>query len=260
VKNLVRVASLAIVLSTAMVSAPAFASGTNATTVAITASSATVASGKPVVFKAGVSPHKVGSTKITGTVVWTITGHDDSSVACATITPLNGGGFSDCKVGKAQLLAVASPYAVSASYAGDANFDPSTGSTTETVTSAVTRVKITIAIKPTSGASTVIQATVFGGPGTPALSGLVTFAAVSSLGTRGVKPYCAGSNPVPAANNSQPIVAGVATCTLPAGWFVVPPVSSILKHPKSSWAVSVSYNGNASFSPITASKAGRSNH
>ena len=259
-KTLLRVASLVVVAAGIGVATPAFAAGTTATALSITATRPAVFTGQPNVFKAAVSPAKVGKTKITGAVTWTITGRDGSTVSCASTSPINGGGYSECKVGKAVLMASASPYTVVASYSGDANFAPATNLIQYAVTSAVTRVKIVIADKPTSGASTTVEAVVVGGPGTSTLTGQVTFAAASGLGTRGVKPYCAGSNPVATANNAQPLVDGTATCVLPAGWFVVPVASTANKHPKTSWSISVTYDGNASFYPITSNKMGTSNH
>jgi hypothetical protein len=252
--------AVAVAGSSVFVALPAYADGGTPTTITVTTTKPTIMSGQPVVFKANVSPSKIGKTKVTGTMTFTITGKDGSTVSCASVSPLNGGGNSTCKVGKAEMLAGSAPYTVSAAYSGDANFAAGSGSATETVVSANTRVRIIIAVKPTSGASTTIQAYVKGGPGTPALSGLVTFAVASGLSARGVKTYCEGSATPPTANNSQPIVGGFATCTLPAGWFVVPAASSAYKHPRTSWAVSASYNGNGSFLPITASLHGFSNH
>lgn len=120
--------------------------------------------------------------------------------------------------------------------------------------------KIVIAIMPTNGASAVIQAYVKGGPGTPLISGLVTFAVASGMSARGVKAYCAGTATPITANNSQPVSNGLATCTLPAGWFVVPLPPQANTHPRTSWSVSASWNGNASFTPITMTRSGRSDH
>lgn len=256
-KSLVKAASLAIVLSSAMIGAPAFAAGGTATTLSVTSNVPSVVTGHHVGFRATVAPSRVGAMKLSGTVAWTITGHDGSTVACGITTGLTKGGTANCMVDPAQLLAAASPYTVTATYSGDANFASSTGSTTETVTPAVTRLKIVLSANPTSGASTVIQAIVHGGPGSAALAGNVTFAAVASSATKGVKPFCSvvGKPPSPA-DNSQPLVDGIATCTLPAGWFMVPVASSSNKHPHSTWAIAATYDGNGSFDPVTNVKMG----
>ena len=259
-KTLLRAASLVVVLAGVGVSTPAFAAGSTATTTTVEALRPTAMSGQGLVFRAMVTPTKVGSTRLTGSVAWTVTGHDGSTVPCTTVTPINNGGKSDCKIAKVTVLAGSSPLTVTASYSGDGTFGASSGTTTQDVTPAPTRVHIVIATKPTSGASTTIQAYVRGGPGTPLLTGLVTFAVVSSYSARGVKTYCEGSATPITANNAQPIIGGFATCTLPSGWFVVPTASNAYKHPRTFWSVSASYDGNASFTPITSALQGHSAH
>ncbi len=260
-KTLLRAMSLAIVVTGVCAATPAFADGTPvATTMTVTTNKPTIYSGQATAFKARVAPAKIGKTFITGTITWTITGRDGSTVACTSVTPISTGGQSVCTVGAANLLAAGSAYTVSASYSGDANFAPASSSIPYTVTQATTRLRYSIPDRPTSGASTSVVVSVIAGPGTPALTGDVTFAVASGMGTKGVKPYCAGPNPVPAANNSVPLVDGTATCVLPAGWMVVPPASTANKHPKTSWTISMSYGETVSFAGFTATKTGWSNH
>jgi hypothetical protein len=72
---------------------------------------------------------------------------------------------------------------------------------------------------------------------------------------RGAKSYHEGTATPFTANNPQPVINGFATCTLPAGWFVVPLSSDACTPPRSAWSVSDSYDGNATFLPITKKKS-----
>ena len=260
VRSALRAACLVIVVSGVSRRLRRSPGATTATSVAIVAGRATTLSGHPMSFRASVAPTKVGRTTITGTVTWSIVGHDGSTVACASTTPLSRSGHAQCRVGAAQLLGSGSPYAVTASYGGDANFSPSTERLSYVVDAAPAHLSYTIPERPTNGASTTIVVTVVGGPGTPALTGDVIFAAASGLSARGVKPFCAGTNPVPSANNSKPLVNGTATCVLPAGWMILPPAGTgMFKHPKTSWTISMTYGGTSSFISSSKSKFGHSN-
>ena len=97
-------------------------------------------------------------------------------------------------------------------------------------------------------------------PGNTASTGDITLAIAASMSTKGVKPYCAGSNPVPSENNTQPLVNGVATCVLPVGWIALPAPTTAVKHPKARWTFTVSYPGDGSFTAVTATRMGIATH
>ncbi len=259
-KNLLRAACLVIVVTGVCVATPAFADGSGTTTsMVITPKQPTLVSGRLATFKATVTPNKVGKTGISGTVTWTITGSDNSSVSCTSTNKFGSAGISLCKVDKAILLAAASPYQVTATYNGDANFAPVTESISYTVDPATSSMTLKYA-KPTSESATTIVATVKSGPGSAAVTGNVTFAVAAAYSAKGVKPYCAGTNPTPTANNTQPLVNGQATCVLPAGWLVVPTATTADKHPKTRWSFSASYGGNGSFLQVSTARVGFARH
>ena len=255
------VVSAAVIGSTAVVAAPAFADAATATTLTVTANKTTMTSGKPVSFTAAVVPAKVGTTKITGVVDWTVVGHDGSIVPCTTITALSGGGKSRCHILKGSLLGAASVYTATATYSGDAAFATSTGSTTLEVTPGITRVKIDISAVPTSGAATTFTATVSDGPATPLVAGTVVFTVNSQYHAPGTPLNsgairCSGTALPVASNNTKTLVAQVATCSVPAGWMTVPNATKANPKPQDGWSVVATYNGNSSFFSSSASKRG----
>jgi hypothetical protein len=256
---LLRATCLAIVVTGVCAATPAFAAGTT-TDMTVTSKATSTFSGQPAVFRATVTPTAIGKTRISGTVTWTITGQNGSTVTCTTTNKFNASGVSVCKVGKALLLAAASPYDVTASYSGDANFAPVSNSLSYVVTPAVTHLRITYMGKPASGTSTTVVATINAGPGSTASTGDITFAIAASMSTKGVKPYCAGSNPVPSENNTQPLVNGVTTCVLPVGWIALPAPTTAVKHPKARWTFTASYPGDGSFTAVTATRMGIATH
>lgn len=231
--------------------APAFADGANATTLTLTGSQTSIVTGKQVTFTATISPAKVGTEKISGSVDFTITGADGSTVTCSSITALSPGGNSRCKVDKGVLLAGSAPYSVTASYGGSVSgtFGPSSGSTSLAVSATTTRTKMVLDATPVSGAATTVTATVVDGPATALLSGNVVFTVTSQYHGAGVKVLCSGGN-------VQALSAGTATCSLPAGWMMVPKVSRTVPKPSGAWSISAVYNGNASFITSFKSKHG----
>jgi hypothetical protein len=255
---MLRAASLAIVIAGVGVATPAFATGAIATTTSVTANLPTIVSGHTAVFHALVTPATAGPAKPTGTVTWTVTDSHGTVVPCTATLAFGPSGKSMCRITTPTLLAAGSPFTATAKYSGDTNYGGSSGSTMETVVPAATRVRIVISAPPTSGASTTIEAYVFGGVGTPAITGNVTFAVASGFTTRGVRPYCEGSLTPLSANNSKPVIGGFATCTLPVGWFIVQPPTTTSPHPRTRWSVSASYDGNASFDSTTQALSGAS--
>ena len=262
VKRVFRLAGMGAALSGLIVggavvaAAPAFAGTTSATTSTVTASKATMTSGQPVAFKVVVVPAKVGTTKITGTVAWTVTGHDGTVVPCTTEVLLSSGGVAKCSIDKGILLAGNSPYVASAVYSGDATFDSSTGSFSEPVTPTTTRVKIALSATPTSGAATVVTVTVVDGPATDLISGNVVFTIGSQYHQSGVAARCTGTLTPVANNNVKVVSAQTAVCTLPAGWMIVPRATTSNPKPANGWSISAVYTGNASFVTSYATKLG----
>ncbi len=127
-------------LTTILISAPAGAISTSpsqGTTMTVTSSrpdATTALTGSSVTFRAQLAPTIVPPrVHITGTVAWTVTGNDGSTITCGKTTPLRNNGRVTCKVGPGQIQASASPYTVTASYSGDANFQASSGTFSQTV-------------------------------------------------------------------------------------------------------------------------------
>jgi hypothetical protein len=233
-----------------MIAPAAFAAGSNdaaVTTLTVSTGKPTVPSGRPVNFTAQLAPNKVGSKPVlkpTGTVSWTIVGSDSSTVACTASAAILPSGKAKCSVAPGLLLANASPYTVTATYSGDDNFATATGSTSETVTSGVSRMKITLDAKPTSGNPSVVTVVVRSGVGSVALTGLVGYANNSTSST--TKAYCSGIK----SENFQHLVQNVATCDLPAGWIVVPAATPFDKRPRAQYFINVTYTGDGNFTPV----------
>jgi hypothetical protein len=232
------------------------------TTVVVTAP-ATITTGHAVTFTAAVSPFKTTSAPVVkagGTVSFTITGSDASTVSCTggnSALLLNGKGKAVCKVATGGLLASASPYTVSAIYTGDPNFSGNSGVLSQTVSRATTHVKLTFDAKPVSGATTTFTATVTGGSGSMP-TGTVLFSA-SSPGAQAAKLKCnPGGNSQPLAANSASVPVAQATCVLAANWFKVPAPTKTSPHPSNSWSVWASYSGDGNFGVSVASNQGSS--
>jgi hypothetical protein len=221
----------------------ASAAGTTTTATTVTGPS-TVTTGHGVTLTAAVSPSKVTGppvVKATGAVTFTITGSDDSSVPCANTPAVNGKGKATCVVAPGSLLAAASPYSVSAAYAGDTNFSASTGDFSVSVTAATAHVRLTVDSKPTSDSPSTFTATVTGGGGT-APTGIVTFTVASN--GKPAKLVCSpgGKKQTLAPNDATPPVA-TATCALAAGWMKV----SAKSGSSTSWTVVATYGGDGNF-------------
>jgi hypothetical protein len=236
--------------------APAFADGPLATTTTVSPNHASILTGRSISFNALVAPSKVGKTKITGTVAWTVTGADGTVIPCTSVSALTGGGKSRCKIEKGSLLAEASPYTATAVYSGDPNFATSTGSGTLDLAAIKTRVEITLDATPVGGAATMVTATVIGGPATSLLEGNVVFTVTSQTHAPGVSTLCTGTA-VPAKNNNiVPLSGQTAVCQLPAGWMIIPKVTNTNPRPSDGWSISAVYTGNQSFLTSYKSKKG----
>jgi len=241
-------------LTSVLLSAPAGAASaapSQATTVTVTSSrpdATTALSGSPINFHAQVAPTLLPPhVHISGTVAWTITGHDGSTLTCGRIIPLHNNGRVTCMVLPSQIVAGASPYTVTAAYSGDANFQASSGTFSQTVGQRLTRLRVTLPVAPASGAATTVNVLVEAGQGTSLVTGLAVFATAAS--NHAVKAVCAVSD-------VQPVVGAQATCQLPAGWMTVRPATPSIPHPLTRWQITVAYSGSTSFSPSNKSIQG----
>jgi hypothetical protein len=228
---------------------------------------AQVTSVTPVASTVHAARAATGNSSVpTGTVTFTVTGSNASTVNCKnsnTVT-ISKRGKASCKVLKGQLQAVDSPYAVSATYSGDTNFAGSTGLTSVTVTRAPTSTRLKIGpSRPVSGSPNAVTATVRTKGGEALLSGSVTFAVASSPATG--KTTCTNDNGSgkPKTYDTQPLAVSnnvaTAVCDLQPGWFVISKVTPANKHAHGSWNVSGSYSGDSNFLPSTGKKSGHSN-
>ena len=240
-------ASLAIVSTVA-------GAQTTGTSTSVTATPSATTTGKPVSIKATVTAVTTNANVITGTVTFSITGSNSSTVNCTggDAVPVSHGSAT-CKVGFEQLQAVDSPYAISATYSGDSNYSGSTGNASETVTPTKTRGKMKVSPKVNSGTANVFTLTVKTRPAAAGslLSGNVRF---TVAGTNANKSKCAGGDLQPLAVSGN---VGTAECSLPSGWFRVPAPTKTEKHPVARYNVTGVYLGNGNFLSSQKSKQGK---
>jgi hypothetical protein len=216
-----------------------------ATTTTVTGP-ATIATGHAATFIAAVSPSKTTTppvVKATGAVTFTITGHDASSVSCTNVPALSGKGKFTCKVAAGSLLASASPYTVTASYAGDGgtNFGPSSDTISQIVSAATAHVKLAVDSKPVSGSPSTFTATVTGGGGALP-TGNVVFTVAANGST--AKTTCASSakgNTVALSPSSGTPPVAQAVCSLQAGWVKTTTTTN------TAWTVVATYKGDSNF-------------
>ena len=218
------VAISATVLAAGVAAAPAGAvSGAPYhTVVTITPNAVTLVTGQAATFTAKVVAAGHGTTG--GQVVFTVTGADASTANCdAGNTVAFTGGSAVCTV-SAGLFAASGPYTVTAAYTDtlDSNYQPGTGSRTQTVNPGKTTTVVTGTPNPSvTGQSVAFTAAVAPtAPSTGAPSGTVTFGGVS----------CDGGNAVA-------VAGGLATCTVSAGL-----VSQTANYP-----VTAAYSGDTQF-------------
>ena len=173
--------------------------------------------GQSVTFSATVAPTSPAVGSPTGSVTFAIAGTGGGNVACditGDMVPLSGG-MASCTV-SAGLFAQFSPYSVSAAYSGDANFRPSTGTLSQTVSKAAVTVGLTSSVAaPVTGQPISFTASVTSasppGSGTP--TGNIVFTVMGNNvlpGQPGYTETCAGGD-------TQPLSAGSATCNFPTG-------------------------------------------
>jgi hypothetical protein len=230
-----------------------------ATTLTVTGP-ANITTGHAATFVAVLTPAKTDGTppvKATGTVNFTITGTDNSTVSCVTAPVLSAKGKATCKVGTGSLLASAGPYAVTASYSGDANFAASNDSISQVVSSANTHISLSFDPKPTPGAATVVTATMSGGSGALP-TGIVSFVVTADYASKAAMLNCgdgkASGNFQPLASNGAAKPQAVATCDLVAGWWNLPTNANVKV---TSWKVTATYDGDSNYGQVQVFKQGR---
>jgi len=240
---------LIAITSLAVVPLVASASGTGTAT-AVTASPASTTTGHKITISAQVTVPVTSNADIpTGTVTFTITGHDSSTVNCekGNVKTISASGLAKCKVAPESLTAAASPYAIEGVYSGDSNFAGSSGSTSEPVGPAKTKLKVTVKPKVKNDSANTFTATLTAGPGGSLLTGSVVFAVADSSGTSNTKRKCAGGDTVPLTVKKE---VGTAKCVLASGWFTAP------KGGSANYTVTASYGANTNFLGTTKSLSG----
>ncbi|GAA5182648.1 hypothetical protein GCM10023322_20030 [Rugosimonospora acidiphila] len=147
-----------------------------ATTVSVAASANPATPGKAVTLTATVRG-AAGTGTPTGTVTFSVTGADGSTVDCASsnTAPVSAAGIATCTLPAGALHASGSAYTAGASYSGSADFAPSGGTLRETVagTATVTNalvaptrtraglpVAVLVAVTPTRIAPSLVTGTV----------------------------------------------------------------------------------------------------
>jgi hypothetical protein len=262
--------------SLAMVPLVASAQGTGATATSVGARPGTTVTGHPLTIVAKVTAvtgdassvrhalrlngHRAATPNAsvpTGTITFSVVGTDHTTVLCKNgpVVAIKHSGKATCHVSGGQLAAVSSPYTVDATYSGDTNFASSAGTTTVTVVAAKTRVIIKKDSKPISGSGNTFTAIIKGGPGGGQIGGTVLFAVSDTPSQNKNLRTCAGGNTQPVAVTGN---VGTATCTLQAGWFIVPTPNHMTPHPHGAWNVTASYSGTGNFIQATGSKSGHS--
>jgi hypothetical protein len=235
-------------------SASASATDAAATTVTVTAS-AHVTNGHSAKFTASLSPFKTASAPVTrasGLVTFTVTGSDSSTASCSgTNSPaLRPTGVAFCKVLPGVLKASASPYTVTASYAGNVNFAPSTGTLSQSIGLAPSTVKVTVDSTPTTHKSSTFTATVSGSSGgapTGTVAFLVTAKPHGALKCQGLKK--GNVAPLVATSSTPPQMA--ATCNLGPSWLKLSKAA-----PKNNWTVVATYSGDTTYGSSGGHKSG----
>lgn len=255
-KKLLLAASLGIMVGSVAMSGSAFAAqgaASQTTSVTITSSKSGATTGSLVAFHAAITPVVIApNIHITGTVAWTITGSDGSTVACNKSTNVHGSGRVLCIVNAAQLQAAASPYAVVASYSGDANFAPSSATFSQVVASKQPGLFLHWITPPSNGGASVVSVKIKAGTGTRLVAGNVVFSIASDA-----VAVCTNGTAVPRSPGAMSVALGSdgsafneATCSLPAGWITVPSATNHNAHPKTRWYVTATYVGTTNFGAV----------
>jgi hypothetical protein len=258
-KNAAVVAGASVLIamaSLAIVPLSASAVGSAGTTTSVTATPSSTTTGGGVSVLAKVAPVTTNASVPTGTVTFTITGNDSSTVNCKTsnTVAINHAGKATCTIPTGVLLGAASPYSISATYNGDTNFAGSTGSTSEVVAQARTHVKLRVKPPVRNNTANTFTARIKSGSVSGLISGQVRFSVVSAPGPANPhKLICVGGNNQPVAVSGN---VATATCHLVSGWFTIPKKTKNNKHPTGSYGVTATYLGNGSFFSSQKTKRG----
>ena len=247
--------------------------GLTPTTTNVTTHPGSTVTGRPVTISAQVFPvtgdadtvrAATGNASVpTGTITFTITGKDSSSINCKTtisnvdnVATISRAGKAVCKVGVELLQAVDSPYSISAVYSGDSNFSGSTGTDSLTVSKAATHTRVRFDVRPSSDSANTFTAHIKAGKGGSLLAGNVLFSVSDTPAQPKALRTCAGGDKQPIAVTGN---VGTATCVLQAGWFIVPPPSHRTPHPHGAWNVSATYSGDGNFNVSVGTRSGHAN-
>ena len=208
---------------------------TTTTTVSVAPSSIAFGREDAAAFSVTVTPQYTGTP--TGTVVVS-TG---ATVLCTVFLP--AGSASGTCAPTAQALAVGGPYALTAVYAGDATFTPSTGTDPAGLT--VTRATTTTTV-------VVVPATaVYGAEGTVTVAAQVRSLAAGAVTPTGTVVFTTptGSGPVTLCTAAVSTLVGVTTasCTLPA---------TALGASTTPYDVTATYAGDPNFAPSVGTATG----
>ncbi|HEY1832504.1 MAG TPA: Ig-like domain repeat protein [Acidimicrobiales bacterium] len=209
--------------------------GKGSTQVVISSNHAPQVSAKSVAFTAFVTAASPSTGFPSGAATWTITGQGSDTVACTTDndTLNKKTGKVTCHVAAHTLMAADSPYTVSVTYGGDANFASGTGTFSQVMSPVNSRVKVSGPTSTLQAAAVSYAATVTAMPAaadTP--TGTVTFS-FTPTGS-GTAPTCTGGD-------TQTLSAAGATCSIPGGFLAI----------GSPYTLSVSYSGDTNDNPST---------
>lgn len=182
------------------------------TSTAVSSASNPSVTGEAVTFTAVVAAASPSTGAPTGSVTFGIIGRDGTAFACdgGDTQTLDGSDMAQCGIA-AGLLADDSPYAVTATYSGDPNFETSSGSLSQGVAKATTTVTVTSSSSTLStGQPVTFTADIaVDPPGAGAPTGSVVFTVVGN-GPPLTPVTCDGGD-------TQPISSSSATCSFSAG-------------------------------------------
>ena len=147
------------------------------TSTTVTTSPATTSTGGAVSIVAHVHPVTTDATVVTGTVTFTITGANASTVNCQrSDTATISHGKATCKVPVEQLQAEASPYSIVGTYSGDLpNYTGSSGTASETVNPGNPHIKLKVSPHVGNGTGNTFTVILKAGAAGSLLSGNVRF-------------------------------------------------------------------------------------
>ena len=183
-----------------------------ATSVTVTSSNiAPLSTGDDDRFTATVADPLHSGEALSGSVSFTFTGRDGTTVTCPNPSyALNRStDQASCHVPRWEFLGASGPYTASATYSGNTNFAPSTGTLSLPVTPRASRTGVTVTGLVAAGSATSFTATAKTPLNGPDPTGSVTFTIAATGATA---PTCTGGDTVSLTAGSD-----TATCQLPVG-------------------------------------------